>query len=188
MSHSTINQPVHTVRRSVTRIGVRTARSVAVREAPAKAVVRQEVGRTAVRHTGPRGRDGQDGGESTPIELVSFESITEGQAIRVRPNTGKASPAQANGSSTSDVFGFATTSVGSDATLEVTRDRMSLSDWSAIAGTTLLTPGVSYFLSPSTPGGIQTSPPTTAGQVVCVVGEAVSPTTLAVQIGIPILL
>lgn len=58
MSHSTINQPVHTVRRNVTRTGVRTARSVVMREAPAKAVVRQEVGRTAVRHVGPAGRDG----------------------------------------------------------------------------------------------------------------------------------
>lgn len=188
MSHSTINQPAHTVRRNVVRTGVRTERTAVVRDLPAKAVVRVETGRTAVRHTGPRGRDGSDGGESTPVELISFESITEGQAIRVRPNTGKASPAQADASSTSDVFGFATNSVGADATVEITRDRVTLPNWSALAGTTLLTPGVTYFLSTSTPGGIQTTPPTTAGQVVCVVGEAISTTTLAVQIGIPILL
>jgi hypothetical protein len=133
------------------------------------------------------GARGQDG-ESAPLEVVTHEEIVSGMAVRLRSSTGKASPAQANSINTADVFGIALNSIGPDHTLLVTRDRVIKADWTAIIGSVSLTPGLSYFLSPTVPGGLQTTPPETAGHVVCLVGEAISPTTLAVQFGIPILL
>jgi len=188
MSHSVVQKPAIIIRRNVTRVAVAAVTRRVTVAAPARSVTAHEqVARTVVTHRGPPGRNGVDG-ETTPVEIVSHETIVAGQAIRVRTTTGKGSPAQANAISTADVFGFATNSVDADNTIVVTRDRVTVEDWTDIAGTEFLTPGQLYFLSTSVAGGIQTTPPTTAGHVVCALGEAVSPTTLAVQVGIPILL
>lgn len=185
MSHASVEVSEHVIRRTVTRVGVRTERAVVVRDAPSKRVVRQqETVRTVVRHTGPRGRDG---GESLPLELVSFEAITKGQAIRIRATGGTASPAQANAIGTADVFAFAMNSVGPDATVEVTRDRITLDDWTALTGSPALLRGTRYFLSQTISGGITNSPNLLlSGACVVVVGEAISSTTLAIRITDPI--
>jgi hypothetical protein len=185
MSHASVEVSEHVIRRTVTRVGVRTERKAVVLDAPSRRVVRQqEVVRTVVRHTGPRGRDG---GEATPIELVSFEPITKGQAIRVRATGGTASPALADAIGTADVFGFATNSVGPDATVEVTRDRITLDDWTALTGAASLVRGTRYFLSQTIPGGITNSPNLLlSGACAVVVGEAISTTTLAIRITDPI--
>ena len=88
-----------------------------------KSVIQTRVIRAAYGIPGPTGP-----GVVTPIEVVSFEPVVAGQAIRIRATTGKGSPAQANAIATADVFGFATNSVGADATIEVTRDRLTVAD------------------------------------------------------------
>jgi hypothetical protein len=61
--------------------------------------------------------------------------------------------------------------------------------WDAVAGTTGgLTFNTTYFLDPATAGKITATPPTTAGQCNVVVGTAISPTELELQIAQPILL
>lgn len=61
--------------------------------------------------------------------------------------------------------------------------------WDAVAGTTGgLTFGTEYFLDPANPGKITSTPPSTVGQCVTLVGIALSTTELQLQISAPILL
>ena len=61
--------------------------------------------------------------------------------------------------------------------------------WDAVAGTTGgLAANTMYFLSPSTPGYLTATAPSTVGQYVCPVGIGVSTTEMKINILIPILL
>lgn len=61
--------------------------------------------------------------------------------------------------------------------------------WDAVTGGSGgLTPGARYYLDPSTLGGITTTPPSTSGQYLVVLGSAISTTTMLVNIEPPILL
>jgi hypothetical protein len=61
--------------------------------------------------------------------------------------------------------------------------------WDAVAGTTGgLAFGTIYFLDPTTAGKITSTPPTTVGQCVVVIGTALSTTELELAISQPILL
>lgn len=51
-----------------------------------------------------------------------------------------------------------------------------------------LTAGTTYYVDPSTPGGVTATVPTTAGQVIQQIGVAVSTTAIAVEFGMPIVL
>lgn len=64
----------------------------------------------------------------------------------------------------------------------------TLADWSQIAGAVELTPKAYYFLSPTAAGKITKVRPTGAGQVVQIVGQAVTPFTFSIKIELPILL
>jgi hypothetical protein len=64
---------------------------------------------------------------------------------------------------------------------------IELPDWTAITGTVALVRGY-YFLSATSPGKMQTTPPTAVGQVVQSVGYALSPTQFQIQPQVPILL
>lgn len=61
-------------------------------------------------------------------------------------------------------------------------------DWSAVTGTATLQARGLYFLDPATPGRLTTTPPTTPGQILQIVGVAVSPQLFALQLGVPFLL
>ena len=50
-----------------------------------------------------------------------------------------------------------------------------------------LIPGVLYYLG-TTPGTLATAPPTQGGSFVTVIGRALSPTALLIEIGVPVLL
>ena len=61
--------------------------------------------------------------------------------------------------------------------------------WDAVAGTTGgLTANTMYFLSPSTPGNLTATAPSTVGQYVCPVGIGISTTEMKINILTPILL
>ena len=125
--------------------------------------------------------------DNVPIELVTAEDITAGMAIRVDFN-GKAAAAQADSLTTSDVFGFAEEDVATGFTLTVSRDRVTLSDWTDLTGSASLSKGTTYYLHPSIAGGITSTPPTTGGQTVVEIGEALTEQTLAINISPAILL
>jgi hypothetical protein len=58
---------------------------------------------------------------------------------------------------------------------------ITLSDWTAIAGSEFLAPGDVYYIA-ATAGGISTTAPITAGKYIHPVGVAVSTTTLIVGV------
>ena len=125
--------------------------------------------------------------DNVPIELVTAEDITAGMAIRV-DFAGKAAAAQADALATSDVFGFAEGDVATGFTLTVTRDRVTLADWTDLTGAASLTKGATYYLHPTIAGGITTTAPVTAGQCVVEIGEALTEQILAINISPAILL
>jgi hypothetical protein len=66
---------------------------------------------------------------------------------------------------------------------------LTTAEWDAVTGQTGgLTPGARYFVSPTTAGQITSTPPSTVGQVVALVGRATSTTDLEIELGTPILL
>jgi len=56
--------------------------------------------------------------------------------------------------------------------------RVTLADWSMVSGAPALVPGKQYWLDPFFPGHITMTPPSTAGQIEQLVGEAINTTTL----------
>jgi len=90
--------------------------------------------------------------------------------------TGGVARAQANAAGAVKVIGFVT-SVGVTGKVATA---------GALTGLTGLTAGARYFLSPTVAGAVTTTVPTTEGQFVAPVGIALSATSLAIQIGMPI--
>ena len=59
---------------------------------------------------------------------------------------------------------------------------LTMSDWTSVTGSTNLTAMGRYYLD-TTDGKLTTTPPSSSGNLVQLVGVAVSPTTLDLQIG-----
>lgn len=114
-------------------------------------------------------------------------SIQTGQPLYIKSN-GHADLASAAAIGTAGVCGLAlinaiaTTSVAysPDAVLE-------LADWTLITGAVYLTTGAVYFLSPIA-GKLTATAPTELGQIVLVVGNALSSTKFSIEIQQPFLL
>jgi hypothetical protein len=129
-----------------------------------------------------------------PEEEVTYytgeadEAILIGQPVYTKAD-GHVALAQANASGVCQVSGIARNSVGATYTCQYDSDTdISQDDWTDVAGTVSLTPGMTYYLDPDTAGHITVTPPFTAGQYVVRVGRAVSATTLDIEIELPILL
>ena len=102
---------------------------------------------------------------------------------------GHVNPARADAAGTTQVVGLSITDTAAGFTCNfLTEGRIERSDWTAIAGVTSLSAGVTYFLDPSVAGHITSTAPTVVGQYVVRVGRAVSTTTLDIEIELPILL
>ncbi len=65
---------------------------------------------------------------------------------------------------------------------------LQLSDWTHVAGTQHLIPKARYFLDPVRPGLLTTVPPTLAGQVLQLVGQALLSDTMNLLFNTPIIL
>jgi hypothetical protein len=95
--------------------------------------------------------------------------------------------AEANASGTSGVIGLVnTTSIAAGTSGGVlTQGVISASptQWQAVTdSSTGLTAGQQYWLSPTTPGNLTATAPTTAGQFVCPIGVALSTAELKINI------
>lgn len=113
------------------------------------------------------------------FQAVAFENVAQGQAVYSRSSDGQIGLAVAN--STQDVAtvaGFAETSKNIGELVRVIIV--------GVVPSSGLSPGASYYLSAGTPGSITTTPPSTPGQFVTRVGEAVSSAQLIVQLEPPI--
>lgn len=76
------------------------------------------------------------------------------------------------------VVGLAVAAVASGFPVQIQTGLFSLPDWTAVAGTATLTPGLPYFLGA---GGTITSAPPSAPDCVTLIGLATGPTTLSIN-------
>ena len=109
-----------------------------------------------------------------------------GTPVRMKANENLAL-AQADGVTTTHVVGIATANTLTTFAGTYTSDgQVNRADWTAIAGTALLTPGATYFLSATTAGMITSTAPSTEGEFVVRIGRAINIITLDVEIDWPI--
>ena len=112
------------------------------------------------------------------FESVAFENVTQGQPLYARSSDGKVGLARAAGNADeARVVGFAQTSKSVGETV-----RCLVFGNLATSG---LDAGEFYFLSTGY-GGITTTPPSTSGQFITRVGEAISGASLHVSLEPPI--
>lgn len=115
------------------------------------------------------------------FDAVAFQDVNQGDALYLRSSDGQVGKAIASGTlDQAYVAGFADTTKLAGQTVKVL-----VTGVEAISG---LDAGDNYFLSASTAGAITTTPPSTPGQYVVRVGEAVSANEFSIQLEPPILL
>jgi hypothetical protein len=115
------------------------------------------------------------------FNATTFQAVNQGQALYMRSSDGLVGAAIASGTlDQAYVVGIADTTKGSGEVVKVL-----VTGVEAISG---LDAGDHYFLSPASAGAITTTPPSTPGQYVVRVGEAVSGAEFAIQLEPPILL
>ena len=113
-------------------------------------------------------------------QALTFEDVTQGDALYSRASDGKVGKAVANGTlDEATVAGFAETTVTSG-----NRVRAIVSGQVPMSQT--LDAGDIFFVSATTPGLLTKTPPSGSGQFVTRVGEAPNTTELTVQIKRPI--
>lgn len=138
---------------------------------------------------------------SVPANAPSIRAITNAESSAslvfgtpvYSSAAGQSKRAQANSMTTSEVCALiydptiAAGATGYQASSNVLVG--TTTQWDAVAGTTGgLSFGQRYFLDPATAGKITSTPPTTVGQCVVLIGTAISATELELRIGEPILL
>lgn len=126
--------------------------------------------------------------DSSTVEATFSTASLRGSVVYV-PSSGAAALARADDESTVLAVGFSVDdySIGEEGEY-ITEGQVILSDWSNVSDSMYLTPGQTYFLSPTSYGKITNIAPIAAGQYVLAVGKALSETSLDIEISLPILL
>jgi len=106
--------------------------------------------------------------------IVASEGLSAGDLVNVFYDTNKLKARKADASTNKPADGFAKEAVSKDALATIYFDGTN-------TNLTGLTPGVTYFLSASTPGGISVTPPTGAGKIVQKIGKSLSKTELTFE-------
>ncbi len=123
-----------------------------------------------------------------PVEAI-FDSNTSAGMVVYVSSSGHVDLAQADAVSTATPIGLALTDVlATEIGQYKPEGQVSLSDWTAIIGSTFLTAGAIYFLSETTAGGMSTTPPNTGGETIVRIGRAITTTTIDIEIAQPVLL
>lgn len=137
------------------------------------------------------GRTGGGGsGDTTSTFSVIYDSggpdVDQGLWAYIDSGDSEAKLALQNGTTDqAEVAGMITNSPTAGAIATVaTEGIITLSDWTLIAGTTLLTPGATYYLT--TAGMMSVTPPATDNLVV--LGRAVTTTSFDIEINLPLAL
>ena len=124
----------------------------------------------------------------TPIDAIFDSNTVPGQVVYVSGD-GTVDLAQADAVGTSTAIGIAlTTTSATEQGQYRAEGQVEVSNWTAITGTALLTPGSIYFLSTTVAGGLTTTAPSTAGETIVRVGRALTTTRLDIEIAQPVLL
>lgn len=114
-------------------------------------------------------------------------TILKGQAVASHPSGNGIILANAT-ANTKNAIGVAGQDIAPAAAGKVILDGpFQLADWSSVTGVTILAPLAVYYLD-VTSGKLMTSPPSTPGSVVQVVGRAIAPDTLDLMVSTTVLL
>lgn len=117
---------------------------------------------------------------------VAAVAVKAGQAVYVQQN-GQLNLAEADIFATTNVAGLAVENIAAGFVAQVATQTLVLADWTASTGTSLLTPGRSYYLA-TAPGGLTLVPPIVPGQTVRLVGLAISSTQMQLNPSTTVLL
>jgi hypothetical protein len=116
-------------------------------------------------------------------EAETDEAVLVGSPVYMK-GTGHLGLARAVSGGLATVAGLSTVDRSAGFSVSyLTEGKVSRPNWTAITGSSLLTPGATYFLDPTTAGKLTTIAPTTPGQFVAPVGKATNTTTLDIEIG-----
>jgi hypothetical protein len=120
-------------------------------------------------------------GATTTLINNSGGTVNPGEAIYIN-GAGRFGLAIASAYSTAGAIAFTNARINAGASGNITTGgtlQLATAQWDAFTGQSGgLTSGLLYFLSPTTAGHITTVPPSTPGQLVVVVGRAMSPTVI----------
>jgi len=124
-------------------------------------------------------------GAGSSLTKATAAAIAAGQVVT--PDVvGSMVLAQANTVNNCRAAMVAASSAASGFTISIASDFLTLTDWTAATGAHDLVVGADYFLSPTTPGRLTTTVPTTG--VVLHIGSAIDTTTLMLSGADPITL
>lgn len=127
-------------------------------------------------------------GDTTPISAIFDSNTSAGMVVYVSSN-GHVDLARADVVGTSAGVGLALSAVTATQVGEYKPEgQITLSDWTAVTGTTTLSAGAIYFLSETTAGQMTTTPPTLSGETILRVGRALTDTQFDIEIAQPVLL
>jgi len=125
------------------------------------------------------------GGGVLPLSANFVSSASPGQPVYVVSNN---NVDLAINTTFPNVIGLTLNAVTAGNTGDyITEGTITLTDWNAVTGTTLLTPGAVYYLD-STAGLLTSTPTSVIGEHVVAVARAASTTELDIEIAEPILL
>ena len=142
-----------------------------------------------VSSTGIQGPPGADGDANTfDAENKSGGTLAAGIAVATHSSGSGTVKAIATGFATMAVGLVAASTANAVSGAVQTTGPFTLGNWTAITGTTELTARGRYYLSATTAGMLTTTAPSTGGQVIQLVGVAISPSTLDLDPGEGILL
>jgi hypothetical protein len=128
----------------------------------------------------PPGGGGGDP-DLSKYDLTVDQTVVAGQPVYVSGDS-TVNLANAGNSSTAQVLGLVSVGASANTTATVLSEgSVNLSDWTAIAGTTNLTPGSLYYLS-TTFGHITTTAPSAPTDTVVKIGLAVSTSKIDIEI------
>jgi hypothetical protein len=110
------------------------------------------------------------------------QNVFKGQPLYIKPSQ-HLDLAVASSLSTSGVIGLAVMDANTATSVDyISSGLLERQDWTAIVGSTNLSAGAIYYLSPNNAGHLTTTAPTSIGQVVAEVGRAMSNQVLNVEI------
>lgn len=130
---------------------------------------------------GMPGRDGADG-DAVPVQAVAAASMPVGTPVAIDRTTSRFIAADAAFKPAAFVVGLLSEVAVEGFVAAASPGRLTLPDWSAVAGTVRLAPGQPYFLADG--GGLTTVPPSSG--CVAMIGTAVDWSTLLIDPQTPI--
>ena len=131
--------------------------------------------------------------EVVTIESASGVTLNAGDAVYI-DSAGKLNLASGGATASKYPIGFVrgqtdgtTSNIAAGSQVEVQTDGIfTISDWTAVLGSSTLSPGTKYYLSSATAGNITATAPSSSNHFIVPIGRAISTTSMYIEVGEPI--